>query len=145
MASVLDFCRDIDPQRRGRYNIAIPDDAFAEFCTQIEKLKPKDRKKWKGYMQRSDASFQTVRFEEKGFYANYLNQRLRVIPASSYQRLREARPGKVHIQFEETLTMDFNSFYAFHDGQMAAAHTGNHRPRNHRIGVPTKAGEPVRG
>ena len=73
MASVLDFCRDIDPQRR-RYIIAIPDDAFAEFCTQIEKLKPKDRKKWKGYMQRSDASFQTVRFEEKGFarFAEYV-------------------------------------------------------------------------
>ena len=124
---------------------AVPDECYANWVAKIESLKPKDRKQWKCSVERSDGSTQTVRFEKDGFYSHYLNQRIRVISVSGSNRLREEKPTTTHLQFEETFQMDRESFFHFHDEQMAAAHTGNHRPRNHRIGVPTRAGEPVRG
>ena len=144
MASVIDGFRGYQYEDVVFMN-AVPDESFAEWVTEIESLKPKDRKKWKCRLDRTDGSAQTVRFEKDGFYSNYLNQRIRVITVSEANRLLEKEPTNTHLQYEEAFQMNYNSWCDFHDEQMRASHTGNHQPRNHAIRVPTRAGEPVRG
>ena len=145
MASVLDAFRGRDRKKHTFLTAAVPDEVYQSWIDELESLPLKQRRKWKTKVDRSDGSTQTIRFEKKGFYAYYLNQRIVCASVSQCNELREANLMSTHVQYEQMFSMDYRSFCDFHDEQMAAAQTGNHQPRNHAVRVPTRAGEPVRG
>ena len=123
---------------------AVPDETYALWVNEIDSISPKQRKRLKFKLEMGDGCLQTVRFEGDGFYSYYLNRRIKCISASEGNLLRALKPDTT-VQHEEVFHLDEESWCDFVDGQIEATHTGNHQPRNHRISIPTRAGEPVRG
>ena len=147
MATVLDGIRGLNILHL-THMIAMPDDEYAAYLAEVRCLKPKKQKLWKRQNVKTDGSTQTIRFDGEGFYTQWLNQRVAVKSVSMIAELeREQRlRGPLHgFGIQGINYKDRAAYHADMDRMQDETHTGKHHPRNHRIGVPTKAGEPVRG
>ena len=77
-----------------------------------------------------------IMWDGQSFYVMRHGKKNTLIPKSQWSQdeLERAIKGRTETQMEE----DFLHMYD-------ASRTGNHKPRNHPIQVPTKPGEPCRG
>ena len=147
MGSILDDIRGekiLDLQ----HMLAMPDDEYAAYLAEVRSLKPKKQKLWKRWNEMTDGSTKTIRYDGNGFYTQWLNQRVAVYSVSMVaEREREQLSrGPLHgFGAQGNNYRDPVSYHADMDRMQDETHTGKHHSRNHRIGVPTRAGEPVRG
>ena len=80
-------------------------------------------------------------------YTRWLNERVSVKPVSmiaELERVQTSCPGLHGFVRQNNRYKDTPTYHAEIDRMQAESHTGNHRPRNHPISIPTRAGEPVR-
>ena len=147
MASVLDGIRGIRFQEL-THMIVMPDDEYAAYLTEVQRLSPKGQKKWKRHNVKSDGSTQTIRYDKSGtFFTRWLNERVSVKSVSMIAELecvQKSCPGLHGFVCQSNRYKDTPSYHTDLDRMQADSHTGKHRPRNHPISVPTRAGEPVR-
>ena len=76
-----------------------------------------------------------IMWNGQSFYVMLHGEKNVLIPKSQWSQdeLEQAIEGRSETQMEEAFHRDY-----------AASRTGNHKPRNHPIQVPTKPGEPCR-
>ena len=148
MGSILDEIRGVKTLDL-QHMLAMPDDEYAAYLAEVRSLKPKKQKLWKRRNVKTDGSTKTIRYDGKGFYTQWLNQRVVVESCSMIaEHEREIRSrGPMHGFSAQGIRnyQDRDVYHAYMNQTQVDTHTGNHHPRNHRAGVPTKAGEPVRG
>ena len=150
MATVLDACRGLRSKERIQ-TMQMTDSEYACYLDEVRRLPKKEQRKWKRRNEKTDGSTSTIRFDGKGFYTQWLNQRVPVLSQSMTAELRkehDAERGcisKCQIEGYLSHEVDDTTYHAGMDRMMAETHTGNHTARNHPVAVPTKPGEPVRG
>ena len=149
MATVLDGIRGLNILHL-THMIAMPDDEYATYLAEVRGLKPKKQKLWKRRNVKTDGSTQTIRFDGEGFYTQWLNQHVAVKSVSMITELEREVQSHTGFELHGFGAQGINyrnpaSYHASMDRMQDETHTGNHQPRNHRIHVRTKAGEPVRG
>ena len=97
----------------------------------------------------TDGSKKTIRYDGHGFYAQWLNKRVQVKSVSMIAELEREMISRGPLYgFSAQGIQNYQDPEVYHarmDEMQVTTHTGNHRPRNHRIGVPTRACEPLRG
>ncbi len=143
MASVLNNVRGTCT-RETCYASMLPDHEYQGYMDHVRALKPKEQRRWKAATERSDGSLSTIRFDERGLYAMWLNQRVDVYARSDWPALQDRATPTTPVVFEKRCATDED--HVAHIGtREAETATGNHTRRNHPIVVPTRSGEPVRG
>ena len=144
MASVLNRCRGVQAKNK-EHRIAMPDDEFAVYLSEVQGMRPKGQRRWKRRNEKSDGSTQTIRYDGEGFYTQWLNQRVRVLSVSQITELARGLGERELMTCQVDDYMDERVYHNAMDQMIRETHTGNHRPRNHPVAIPTTAGEPVRG
>ena len=129
----------------------------AEFLDMRNALFQMPRTKWhkfKYVVQDTQGVNRTVRFLEGKGFAMHMDARMRSsttarIPADGWQSvvpqelvdgLYRAAPVEPFTGFGQEMSPATRQYLQ----DFEANHTGNHRPRNRRVSVPTAAGQPVR-
>ena len=146
MASVLDGIRG-KKSKVWTHVMAMPDDEYALYLAEVQRLKPKKWPQWKHRHVKTDGSTQTIRYDGQGFYTQWLNQRVAVESVSRIAELeREQLPrGPLHAYGCQMADLsDVATYHSEMERMQIETRTGNHQPRSHPIRVPTRAGEPVR-
>ena len=127
--------------------IQMTDSEYAHYLDEVRRLPKKEQRKWKRQNEKTDGSMSTIRFDGKGFYTQWLNQRVPVMSQSMTAELRREHDAErgcaSRCQFEGC--RDDAAYHAGMDRMLAETYTGNHTAKKHPIAVPTKPGEPVRG
>ena len=119
---------------------------YDAYLKEVQKLPKKEQKKWKRRNEKSDGSTSTIRFDGKGLYTHWLNCRVDVVSQTMMAEIsstRQVLPGLVTAHQLD----NFQNSEALHnlmDQTLIQTHSGKHRPRNHPVRVPTRAGEPLR-
>ena len=151
------------------YTTSIPADNYEEMLTEVLKLKPQKRKNWKGALQNTVGQKTRVRYVEAGieiprykFVTHFENklsgqmqskygteQEWRVVLPSGLPRVDADNADEIlHFRNSRGVWRDSMSSWEQSLGMVSETLgnlTGNHEPRNHRISIPTRAGEPVCG
>ena len=151
------------------YTTSIPADSYEMMLTEVQKLKPQKRKNWKGSLQNTGGVKTRVRYVEAGiqvpgydFVSHFENklsgqmqskygteQEWRVVLPSGLPRVDADNADEI-LHFRNSRDVRRDSMSSWEQSLDMASETlgnltGNHEPRNHRISIPTRAGEPVRG
>ena len=137
--------------------------------TEVQKLKPQKRKNWKGALTNTIGQKTRVRYVEAGIeipgynFVSHFENKLSEQMQSKYGTEQEWRVvipkglPKVHDEnadeiyhFRDQRDVRRDSMSSWEQSLDMVSETlgnltGNHEPRNHRISIPTRAGEPVRG
>ena len=146
MASVLDGIRGKKAKEVVNI-IAMPDDEYSLYLAEVQSLKPKQQKTWKRRNVKTDGSTQTVRYDGKGFYTQWLSQRVAVESVSRIAELEREQQSRGLLHAFGCQVADYRDVATYHasmDQMQIETRTGNHHPRNHPFRVPTRASEPVR-
>ncbi len=124
----------------------MPDESYAALVASYEAVPSKDKAKWKFACMSASGCRSVIRRDAEGFYARRENERVSVISqAARTARLEAARENNLSIVHLNGASEGANSVAEW-GGYLAANLTGNHRGRvNHRVAVPTAAGQPTRG
>ena len=151
------------------YTTSVPQDNYDKLLSEVQKLKPQKRKNWKGLLVDAHGQKTRVRYVADGIrmpeydFTSHFENKMSGLTKSKYGTQEEWRvvipknlpkvgdeniDEVLHFRTQRDVGRDGMSpqeqsldFAA----EALANHTGNHEPRNHRINVPTRAGEPVRG
>ena len=151
------------------YTTSIPADSYEEMLTEVLKLKPQKRKNWKGSLTNNAGQKTRVRYVEAGIeipvynvvshFENKLSEQMQskygteqewrvVIPKGLPKADGDKADEIYHFRDQRDVRRDSMSSWEQSLDMVSETLgnlTGNHEPRNHRITIPTRAGEPVRG
>ena len=167
-AATTTMVNDEEGVERRQYCIDVPQYMIDLWTTEIAKLAPRKVKNWKGKSRDTTGRLAIVRYSVDGVWTAYgvthfvekadegtkremIKHKTPVcewVPVVSYEAV--AQPTTEIPDNEPFDPIDTQAMLdGFGHEQFLEAlnenHTGNHGPRNHAIGVPTRAGEPVRG
>ena len=151
------------------YTTSIPAVNYEKMHTEVLKLKPQKRKNWKGVLANTAGQNTRVRYVEAGikvpgynFVSHFENklsgqmqstygteQEWRVVIPRGLPKVDDDDADEIlHVRDQRDVRRDcMSSWEQSLDiaSETLGNLTGNHEPRNHRISIPTRAGEPVRG
>ena len=151
------------------YTTSIPADSYEEMLVEVQKLKPQKRKDWPGALTNTIGQKTRVRYAEAGIevpgynFVSHFENKLSGQMQSTYGTEQERRVvipkglPKVHddnadeiYHFRDQRDVRRDSMSSWEQSLDMASETlgnltGNHGPRNYRISIPTRAGEPIRG
>ena len=142
---------------------------YEEMLTEVQKRKPQKRKNWKGSLQNTGGVKTRVRYVEAGIeipgysfvshFENKLSEQMqskygteqewRVVIPKGLPKVDADNADEIY-HFRDQRDVRRDSMSSWEQSLDMASETlgnltGNHEPRNHRITIPTRAGEPVRG
>ena len=151
------------------YTTSIPADNYENMLIEVQKLKPQKRKNWKGALMNTIGQKTRVRYVEAGievpgynFVSHFENklsgqmqskygteQAWRVVTPKGLPKADDDNADETY-HFRDQRDVRRDSMSSWEQSLDMASETlgnltGNHEPRNHRITIPTRAGEPVRG